>query len=90
MILLKFEFDPVVLGRIFLNLVNFSSLLSPLKKHLYKLEFPSPNDALCHLWFKFSHTWSGVDENVKILQTYGQMVDAQQVIRRPHLTIQLR
>ena len=30
------------------------------------------------------------DENVKSLQTYGQMDDAQQVIRRAHLTIQLR
>ena len=30
------------------------------------------------------------NENVKSLQTYGQMDDAQQVIRRAHLTIQLR
>ena len=61
-----------------------------------KLESPSPKDALCQLWLKL-HWPSGSgeeDENVKSLQTDGRMDgwtdDARQVIRKAHLSFQLK
>ena len=57
------EIGQVVLKKkIFLKFVNVVSLFPyylPLEKgmalHLNKTEFPSPKDALCHVWLKLAH-----------------------------------
>ena len=84
------------LRRRFLNFVNVFSLFRyhlPLETNvaLYfnKLESPSPKDALCQFWLKLvqwflrrRYKWEKF--------TYGQTDDRKQVIRKAHLSFQLR
>ena len=87
------EIGPVVLEKkIFKFRQCFFSLFRnylPLEKgmalNLKKLESTLPKNALCQVWWKLAQWWGEEDENVKSLQT-----DGRQVIRKAHLSFQLR
>ena len=90
--------------RRFFNFVNVFSLFRnylPLEKggalHLNKLESPSPKDALCQVWLKLAQWfWRRRWKCEKFTdgQTDGrtdrQTDDGRQVIRKAHLSFQLR
>ena len=59
--------------------------------HFHKLKFLLPKDLLCHIWLKLAQWfWREEDDNVKSLQTDKWTDKGQQVIRRVHLSFQVR
>ena len=98
------EIGPVVLEKKIFKRCQFifiNSQLSPLwegRGILFELESPSPKDTLCQFWLNKPSGSGEEDENVKSLQTDrqtdgrtdGQTDDGRQVIRKAHLSFQLR
>ena len=88
----------------FFNFINLFLLFLnylPLEKggalYLNKLEFPSPKDTLCQVWLKLAQWfWRRRWKCEKFTdrqtdgQTDGQTDDGRQVIRKAHLSFQLR
>ena len=86
--------------RRFFNFVNVFSLFRnylPLEKgaalHLNKLEFPSSKDALCQVWLKLAQwfwrrRWKC--EKIKTTTTTTTTDNEQILIRKAHLSLQLR
>ena len=60
---------------------------------LNKLESPSPKDALCQVWLKLAQWFwrrRWLSEKITDWQTDGHTDDGRQVIRKAHLSFQLR
>ena len=84
----------------FLKFVNVFSLFRnylPLKKgvalHLNKLESPSPRDTLCHVWLKLAQWfWRKRWKCEMFIDGLmdGRTDDGRQLIRKAHLSFQLR
>ena len=88
------EEDFLILSMFFRDFCNDLPLEKGGALHLNKLETPSPKDALCLIGWNWSCGSGEEDENMKSLQTDGQTDkqtdDGRQVIRKAHLSFQLR
>ena len=80
----------------FLLLPNYLPFGKGVALHLSKLESPSPRDILCQVWLKLAQLV--LEKKIKMLKVYrqtdghtdGQTNDGRQVIRKAHLSFQLR
>ena len=86
----RFFNDPTL----FLPFLDYLPLGGGEALHLNNLECPLPKDALCQVWLKLAQWFLRRSRKVKSLQTDRQTDrrtdDGQWVIRKAHLSLQLR